>query len=114
MTVTSNGRTSTIEVTDNGPGLTDEELARIGDRFWRSNRHQNVDGSGLGLSIARALLSQGGGTIEYAHREPHGLAVSVTVPARAPGEARSGGRTDARASPSGSSAPRRRAAAADR
>jgi signal transduction histidine kinase len=69
-----------ITVADSGPGLTDEELARIGDRFWRSNRHQNVQGSGLGLSIARALLSQGGGTIGYARREPHGLEVTLTVP----------------------------------
>lgn len=73
-----------ITVADSGPGLTEDELARIGDRFWRSNRHQNVQGSGLGLSIAHALLSQGGGTIDYARREPHGLAVTLTVPRTAP------------------------------
>jgi signal transduction histidine kinase len=73
-----------ITVADGGPGLTDDELARIGDRFWRSNRHQNVRGSGLGLSIARALLSQGGGTITYDRREPHGLEVTLAVPRTAP------------------------------
>jgi signal transduction histidine kinase len=73
-----------VTVADSGPGLTDEELARIGDRFWRSNRHQNVQGSGLGLSIARALLSQGGGAIGYGHREPHGLEVTLTVPRTTP------------------------------
>ena len=55
------------------PVSTDEELARIGDRFWRSARHQNVKGSGLGLSISRALLAAGGGSIAYGHHEPHGL-----------------------------------------
>jgi signal transduction histidine kinase len=70
----------TITVADSGPGLTDDELARIGDRFWRSARHQNVQGSGLGLSIARALLSQGGGAITYRTREPHGLEVTLSVP----------------------------------
>lgn len=84
VTVTSNGRTSTIEVTDNGPGLTDEELARIGDRFWRSGRHQNIKGSGLGLSISRALLAPGGGSIAYGRHEPHGLRVTVTVPRSGP------------------------------
>ncbi|MFG1671668.1 ATP-binding protein [Streptomyces sp. Y7] len=84
VSVTSNGAVSTIEVVDNGPGLTDEELARIGDRFWRSGRHQNIKGSGLGLSISRALLSAGGGTISYGHHEPRGLRVTVTVPRSGP------------------------------
>ncbi|WP_431965463.1 ATP-binding protein [Actinacidiphila sp. bgisy160] len=80
------GRPGAIDVTvaDGGPGLTEEELARIGDRFWRSPRHQNVDGSGLGLSIARVLLTQGGGSIAYAPNEPHGLRVTLTVPRTAP------------------------------
>ncbi|MGV9452326.1 sensor histidine kinase [Streptomyces sp. NPDC003635] len=80
VAVASNGDTATVVVADLGPGLTDEELARIGDRFWRSGRHQNVKGSGLGLSISRALLSAGGGTISYDHHEPHGLKVTVRVP----------------------------------
>lgn len=80
VTVAPDGTTSTIVVTDRGPGLTDEELARIGDRFWRSGRHQNIKGSGLGLSISRTLLSAGGGSISYGHHEPHGLKVTVTVP----------------------------------
>ncbi|MFF0300411.1 sensor histidine kinase [Streptomyces sp. NPDC004562] len=84
VTVASDGDAATIEVADRGPGLTDEELARIGDRFWRSGRHQNVKGSGLGLSISRALLAAGGGTIAYAHHEPHGLRVTVTLPRNGP------------------------------
>ncbi|WP_406863513.1 HAMP domain-containing sensor histidine kinase [Streptomyces sp. HUAS MG47] len=78
------GAVTTVVVSDRGPGLTDEELTRVGDRFWRSGRHQNVKGSGLGLSITRALLAPGGGTIAYAHNEPHGLRVTVTVPRTAP------------------------------
>ncbi|MFJ8442213.1 sensor histidine kinase [Kitasatospora griseola] len=72
----------TALVTDAGPGLTEEELARVGDRFWRSSRHQNVDGSGLGLSIARTLLLAGGGDLGFAPAEPHGLRVLLTVPRR--------------------------------
>ncbi|MFI6288562.1 ATP-binding protein [Streptomyces sp. NPDC051018] len=84
VAVASHGNTSTIVITDGGPGLSDEELARIGDRFWRSGRHQNVKGSGLGLSISRALLSAGGGTISYAHHEPRGLKVTLSVPRTPP------------------------------
>ncbi|MDW4905515.1 HAMP domain-containing sensor histidine kinase [Streptomyces sp. ADMS] len=84
VSVASNGGTSTIVVTDGGPGLTDEELVRIGDRFWRSGRHQNVKGSGLGLSISRVLLAAGGGSISYDHHEPHGLKVTVRLPRTGP------------------------------
>lgn len=81
--VAADGDRVAITVADSGPGLTDDELARIGDRFWRSARHQNVQGSGLGLSIARALLSQGGGAITYGRRDPHGLEVTLSVPRNA-------------------------------
>ncbi|MGX1366967.1 signal transduction histidine kinase [Streptomyces canus] len=84
VTVAADGDTSTVVVADRGPGLTDEELARVGDRFWRSGRHQNIKGSGLGLSISRALLAAGGGSISYGHQEPHGLVVTVSVPRSRP------------------------------
>ncbi|MFG2371925.1 ATP-binding protein [Streptomyces sp. NPDC048504] len=84
VTVASNGETSTVVVTDRGPGLTEDELARVGDRFWRSGRHQNIKGSGLGLSISQVLLAAGGGSLTYAHHEPHGLKVTVSVPRSGP------------------------------
>ncbi|MFJ9776505.1 sensor histidine kinase [Kitasatospora sp. NPDC101157] len=69
-----------VTVSDAGPGLTEDELSRAGDRFWRSARHQNVDGSGLGLSIARTLLAASGGTLGFAPVKPTGLAVTLAVP----------------------------------
>ncbi|MEU1088196.1 HAMP domain-containing sensor histidine kinase [Streptomyces sp. NPDC005892] len=84
VSVAVEGAFSTIVVADRGPGLTDEELARVGDRFWRSNRHQNVRGSGLGLSISRVLLAAGGASIAYGRNDPHGLRVTVSVPRDAP------------------------------
>ncbi|MEU3573061.1 HAMP domain-containing sensor histidine kinase [Kitasatospora sp. NPDC036755] len=69
-----------VTVSDAGPGLTEDELSRAGDRFWRSTRHQNVDGSGLGLSIARTLLAAGGGSLGFAPVRPTGLAVTLAVP----------------------------------
>ncbi|MGW2341115.1 ATP-binding protein [Streptomyces sp. NPDC001661] len=84
VTTRATGDATVIEVADGGPGLGEEELARIGDRFWRSGRHQNIKGSGLGLSISRALLAAGGGSLGYARREPHGLEVTLRVPRTAP------------------------------
>ncbi|MFB1047444.1 ATP-binding protein [Streptomyces chrestomyceticus] len=82
--VAPDGETVRITVCDRGPGLTEDELARIGDRFWRSGRHQNVSGSGLGLSITRALLAGGGATLSFAPNRPHGLRVTVVVPRNPP------------------------------
>ncbi|MGN6686494.1 MAG: HAMP domain-containing sensor histidine kinase [Actinomycetales bacterium] len=86
-----------VSILDSGPGLTAEELERIGDRFWRSPRHQNVAGTGLGLAVARALVTGYGGVLDIGQRERgqrergqrelgqreqrQGLAVSVLVPA---------------------------------
>ncbi|MEW2222658.1 HAMP domain-containing sensor histidine kinase [Streptomyces sp. NPDC006990] len=87
VTVRAEGDSVTVETADGGPGLTDEELERVGDRFWRSSRHQNVSGSGLGLSITRALLAGGGAGLSFAHHEPRGLRVLITVPRNAPAAA---------------------------
>ncbi|GGQ17083.1 MULTISPECIES: sensor histidine kinase [Streptomyces] len=84
VSVSAESRSVRVVVADRGPGLTEEELLRVGDRFWRSGRHQNIKGSGLGLSISRTLLAGGGGTLSYATNTPHGLRVTVTVPRTSP------------------------------
>lgn len=84
VTVASGRDDVTVVVTDHGPGLTAQEMERIGDRFWRSTQHQNIQGSGLGLSISQALLAAGGGSLSYAAHEPHGLRVTVSVPRNGP------------------------------
>jgi signal transduction histidine kinase len=78
------GDSALIEVLDAGPGVEPEELARIGDRFWRSARHQNIDGTGLGLSIARHLIGLNEGELTFGRREPRGFAVSVRLAAMRP------------------------------
>lgn len=78
------GDAATIEVVDTGPGLNAEDLAHIGDRFWRSAASQNVPGSGLGLSIARTLLSATGSDIAFAAAQPHGLRVTIRMPTAVP------------------------------
>ncbi|GGR48888.1 two-component sensor histidine kinase [Streptomyces cinereoruber] len=94
VTVVPDRTSVAVVVADRGPGLTEEELGRVGDRFWRSGRHQNVKGSGLGLSIARVLLTAGGGGVAFAPNAPHGLRVTVTVPRHAPADARDQGLTE--------------------
>ncbi|MDQ4117630.1 MAG: HAMP domain-containing histidine kinase [Actinomycetota bacterium] len=66
-----------IEVTDGGPGMTGEQLARATDRFWRAPGQSNVEGSGLGLAIAERTVQIAGG--ELAMASPAGSGLRVTA-----------------------------------
>ncbi len=71
----------TIDVTvrDDGPGLPPQELAHVGERFWRSAEHRGVPGTGLGLATARTLLEAAGATLETANAEA-GFQVVIRTP----------------------------------
>lgn len=69
-----------IEITDDGPGLSPEELAASTSRFWRSPRHRNIRGSGLGMTIVDRLAGANGGSLELGSRQPHGLRARLIFP----------------------------------
>jgi signal transduction histidine kinase len=69
-----------LAVRDHGPGLRPDELERAMDRFWRSTAHQNVHGSGLGLSIVQQVAEKAGGSSKLELPEGGGLRVSVRLP----------------------------------
>ena len=69
-----------VRVRDHGPGLSTAERGSATELFWRSPRHQNHEGTGLGLTIVRTLLETGGGRLEL-HDAAPGLAADVVVPA---------------------------------
>lgn len=69
-----------IEVTDQGPGIADEDLPRVFDRFYRSQEARTLPGSGLGLAIVRQAALRHGGEV-MAGRSPEGGAVlSIRLP----------------------------------
>ena len=67
-------------ISDDGPGLSEEQCAEATRRFWRGADQQNVPGSGLGLAIAGTLVERCGGTLTVAPARPHGLQVALTLP----------------------------------
>jgi two-component system sensor histidine kinase QseC len=64
-------------VEDEGEGLSDAEIARAGQRFWRKGRGQ---GSGLGLSIVRAIATRYGGSWELQRGSHGGMTARLTFP----------------------------------
>jgi signal transduction histidine kinase len=70
-----------LHVIDDGPGLGDADRMRATDRFWRASGTQNVDGSGLGLPIAAALVAASGGQLDLLPAQPCGLDARLTFPA---------------------------------
>ncbi|XQA76258.1 sensor histidine kinase [Xanthomonas sacchari] len=78
-----------IRVADRGPGVDEEALARMGDRFWRADdsRARHSGGSGLGLSIAAAICQAHGGALEFANRAGGGLCARVRLPHAPAGDA---------------------------
>ena len=72
----------TIEVSDDGPGVPPDHLPHILERFYRAGTRSGDSGSGLGLAIAAETVSAHGGTTQAAPVSPHGLRVTLTLPAR--------------------------------
>lgn len=74
-----------VSVTDQGPGLTPEQLDRVFERFYRvdPSRSRALGGSGIGLAIARALAEAMGGRVAAeSEGEGRGATFRVALPAR--------------------------------
>jgi signal transduction histidine kinase len=75
----------TIDVEDDGPGISDARKEVMLEPFVRGDDARNMDeaaGFGLGLSIARAIVEAHGGRLSLNDRQPHGLIVRIELPAR--------------------------------
>jgi two-component system OmpR family sensor kinase len=71
-----------VVVRDDGPGVDDENLSRLFDRFFRVDpaRSRERGGSGLGLSIVAAIVRAHGGAIRASHTPGGGLTITVLLP----------------------------------
>jgi PAS domain S-box-containing protein len=73
-----NGRPIRVDLFDNGPGITEEDLRYVFDPFF-SNKKK---GTGLGLSNAKKIIEAHGGTASITERKPQGVHFSLTLPSR--------------------------------
>jgi two-component system sensor histidine kinase KdpD len=76
------GNTLALAVSDRGAGLSADDSAHLGERFFRGRRHiQTTPGSGLGFWIANAFVAANGGTIEAKSLgENKGTTVTIRLP----------------------------------
>lgn len=86
VTLGTDGKWATMSVTDSGPGITDEDLGHVFERFYRSqpSRARSSGGVGLGLSIVKAIVVAHGGEIDAANDPAGGAVFTVRLPALEP------------------------------
>lgn len=72
-----------VKITDQGYGISPEELPYIWDRFYKSDKSRNTSGTGLGLAIAKYLVELHKGEVSIQSEPGKGTAVTVDIPINA-------------------------------
>jgi two-component system, OmpR family, phosphate regulon sensor histidine kinase PhoR len=69
-----------LEVADDGTGVPEEDVARLFERFFRSDRARTTRGTGLGLAIVKHVVEAAGGNVEARGGRGRGLDVRCVLP----------------------------------
>jgi len=69
-----------LEVADDGTGVPDDDVARLFERFFRSDRARTTRGTGLGLAIVKHVIEAAGGSVEASGGQGRGLDVRCVLP----------------------------------
>jgi two-component system sensor histidine kinase MprB len=79
-TVTVRLAEGTLTVDDQGPGIAEEDLPHVFDRFYRSQESRSMPGSGLGLSIVRQVAERHSGTVSAGASPAGGARLTMWLP----------------------------------
>ena len=69
-----------IEIRDSGPGVAENDLARLFERFYRAGADRHVGGTGLGLAICRGIVEAHGGVIAARNNASKGMTFTIILP----------------------------------
>ena len=84
VSATADGTEVTVSVADTGIGISTNDLPRIFERFFKTDRSRAVGGTGLGLAIAKHIVQAHGGRIWATSQEGRGSAFHFTMPRAEP------------------------------
>lgn len=80
VSLTDGGSDITVEISDTGCGIAEQDLEHIFDRFYRADKSRGEGGNGLGLSIVKRLVDLCGGEITVKSVPGEGSAFTVVLP----------------------------------
>jgi two-component system phosphate regulon sensor histidine kinase PhoR len=80
VTLAREGDSVLLEVADDGTGVPDADVARLFERFFRSDRARTTRGTGLGLAIVKHVVESAGGNVEARGGLGRGLDVRCVLP----------------------------------
>jgi two-component system phosphate regulon sensor histidine kinase PhoR len=69
-----------LKVSDNGAGVSKQDLPRLFERFYRADRVRGSRGTGLGLAVVKHIVAAGGGSVEAEGAPGHGLTITCRFP----------------------------------
>lgn len=86
ITLAREGREAVLRIEDDGPGIPEHEIARMMEPFTRleASRNSGTGGTGLGLTLARAIADQHGGTLTLTNRRSENGIAGLTATMRLP------------------------------
>lgn len=86
ITLAREGREAVLRIEDDGPGIPEHEIARMMEPFTRldASRNSGTGGTGLGLTLARAIADQHGGTLTLTNRRGENGIAGLTATMRLP------------------------------
>lgn len=75
------GDDAVVTITDDGPGIPADLLGQVFEPFFRADpaRRKTIPGAGLGLAIAREIVTRFGGRISIRNRDPQGLTQEIRL-----------------------------------
>lgn len=76
--------TAVVEVSDQGPGIAEEDLPKVFDRFYRSLQARTLPGSGLGLAIVKQAVERHGGVVYAGTSAEGGALFTIRLPGQVP------------------------------
>jgi len=83
VTVETGGGQLIVDIADRGPGIDEFEQGLIFEKFYRGrDLRYRVQGTGMGLAIAKAIVEAHGGTISVTSQPEHGSVFAVSLPVR--------------------------------